>query len=263
MPRLAGLSALDDQAAAGVLMWVPGSVAFLLPLFGIGVRLLSGRGASVRSDEVGGRSQRPAVAKPGGQVPLPGRIALPVLILRLSLVALADVQPLAFDLLRLPLLGRFLRWRHARLCLQVPLLLLAGVMIYDGLRGPPGRRHEPGRRTAVDSLARPAWSSGLLAAGNVFCMACPFMVPRTLARRWLPQGRSWPRWLRNKWLAVVLLAVFLWAYEAFALWDSPWWTAWIALGYFVGGLRHRWFLSRCIAFASMSARSASSTSCSR
>src|SRR5262249_37454069 len=31
-PRLGNLSALEDQAAAGVLMWVPGSVAFLLPL---------------------------------------------------------------------------------------------------------------------------------------------------------------------------------------------------------------------------------------
>src|SRR5690606_14528793 len=26
---------------------------------------------------------------------------------------------------------------------------------------------------------------------------------------------------------------FLWSYEAFALWDSPWITAWIAVGYFV------------------------------
>jgi ferredoxin len=73
---------------------------------------------------------------------------------------------------------------------------------------------------------------GLLAAGNVSCMACPFLVPRTLARRWLPQGRSWPRWLRSKWLAVVLLALFLWAYEVLALWDSPWWTAWLVLAYF-------------------------------
>ncbi len=38
VPRLAGLSALDDQSAAGVVMWVPGSAAFLLPLFAIGVR---------------------------------------------------------------------------------------------------------------------------------------------------------------------------------------------------------------------------------
>src|SRR5207248_2938529 len=77
---------------------------------------------------------------------------------------------------------------------------------------------------------------GLLAAGNVFCMGCPFLLPRTLARRWLPPGRPWPRWLRSKWLAAVLLVLFLWAYEAFSLWDRPWWTAWLALAYFLAAL---------------------------
>ena len=48
----------------------------------------------------------------------------------------------------------------------------------------------------------------------------------------MPPGRSWPRLLRSKWLAVALVALFLWSYEAFALWDSPWLTAWIAIGYF-------------------------------
>ncbi|MBV8144455.1 MAG: FesM [Gammaproteobacteria bacterium] len=133
--------------------------------------------------------------------------------------------------MRLPLLGRFMRWRHARLCLQVPLLLLAGLIVYDGFRGPP-----IGAMNLAGVLPWIHWRGlvvlGLLAAGNVFCMACPFMVPRTLARRWLPPGRSWPRWLRSKWLAVLLLALFLWAYEAFALWDSPWLTAWIVLAYF-------------------------------
>src|SRR5262249_27911956 len=33
VPRFVGISALADQSAAGVLMWVPGSLAFLLPLF--------------------------------------------------------------------------------------------------------------------------------------------------------------------------------------------------------------------------------------
>ena len=42
VPRLDGISALDDQRAAGVLMWVPGSIAFLLPLFWIGVSYLLG-----------------------------------------------------------------------------------------------------------------------------------------------------------------------------------------------------------------------------
>jgi hypothetical protein len=63
-------------------------------------------------------------------------------------------------------------------------------------------------------------------------MACPLVLPRALASRWLPPGARWPRWLRNKWPAVALLALFLWAYEAFALWDRPRWTAWIIIAYF-------------------------------
>ncbi len=129
------------------------------------------------------------------------------------------------------MLGRFLRWRYARIALQLPLLTLAGVLIWDGLRGP-----QVGSMNLAGVLPWIHWRGilivALLATGNVFCMACPFTLPRTLARRWLPVGRLWPRRLRNKWPAVLLIVLFLWAYEAFALWDSPWWTAWIALGYF-------------------------------
>jgi cytochrome c oxidase assembly factor CtaG len=41
MPRPWGLSALADQAAAGALMWVPGSVAFILPAAWVVGQLLS------------------------------------------------------------------------------------------------------------------------------------------------------------------------------------------------------------------------------
>jgi hypothetical protein len=118
------------------------------------------------------------------------------------------------------------------LALQLPMLALAAVLILDGLRGP-----QIGSMNFAGVLPWIHWRGllilSLLVAGNFFCMACPFVVPRTLARRWLPQGRSWPQWLRNKWLAALLLVLFLWAYEAFSLWDSPWWTAWIAIGYFM------------------------------
>jgi cytochrome c oxidase assembly factor CtaG/polyferredoxin len=229
VPRLAGLSPLEDQSVAGVVMWVPGSAAFLLPLFGIGVQLLSGRGTRVRSQRSEVKGQRSGVGGRGRR-PLPGRISLPVV--SFSPTSNRRFATSGFDLMRLPLLGRFLRWRHARLSLQVPLLLLAGLIVYDGFRGPP-----VGAMNLAGVLPWIHWRGlavlGLLAAGNVTCMACPFLVPRTLARRWLPQGRGWPRWLRSKWLAVVLLALFLWAYEALALWDSPWWTAWLVLAYFV------------------------------
>ena len=42
----------------------------------------------------------------------------------------------AFDLLRVPGLGRLLRWRWGRLVFQAPLAVIAAVMIYDGLTGP-------------------------------------------------------------------------------------------------------------------------------
>jgi putative membrane protein len=40
-PRLWGISALDDQAAAGAIMWVPGSIAFLVPAVILGCGPLS------------------------------------------------------------------------------------------------------------------------------------------------------------------------------------------------------------------------------
>ncbi len=43
----------------------------------------------------------------------------------------------SFDLLRVPGLGRLLRWRWGRLVFQLPLLALAALVVYDGLTGPP------------------------------------------------------------------------------------------------------------------------------
>lgn len=212
VPRLGGLSALQDQSAAGLIMWIPGSVAYLAPLFVIGVRLLGGRTsfAQKRASVLSKRS-RPVELPILGQ---PRRI-----------------EPAALDVLRLPFLGRFLRWRHARPAFQIPLVLLAGVVVYDGLRGP-----QVGAMNLAGVLPWIHWRGllmfGLLAAGNVFCMACPFMLPRALARRWQFATHAWPKWLRNKWLSVLLLIVFLWAYEVFSLWDNPLWTAWIVLAYF-------------------------------
>jgi cytochrome c oxidase assembly factor CtaG len=214
VPRLAGISALDDQSAAGVLMWVPGSLAFLAPLFAVGVGLMSGESPGV------------SIRKPR---PLPGRVSLPLV--NSAPAPQPRRQAPGFDLLRAPLLGRFLKWRHARLCLQLPLLLLAALVIFDGLSGP-----QVGAMNLAGVLPWVHWRGlavlGLLAAGNVFCAGCPFLLPRTLARRWLPARRIWPRRLRSKWPAVVLVVAFLWAYEALALWDRPAWTAGIALGYF-------------------------------
>lgn len=64
-------------------------------------------------------------------------------------------------------------------------------------------------------------------------MACPFMLPRNLARRFFRPNRAWPRWLRHKWVGLALFALLLFFYELFDLWVTPWWTAWLVVAYFV------------------------------
>ena len=76
----------------------------------------------------------------------------------------------------------------------------------------------------------------LLAAGNFFCLACPFMLVRNISRRFFKPRFNWPRALRNKWLSVALFALILFIYELFDLWASPWLTAWLIVAYFVAVL---------------------------
>src|SRR5260370_5671091 len=102
-PRLWGISALEDQTAAGGIMWVPGSIAMLVPAVFLGMRLLETR-----------RARR---VKP---------------VLRV----LAPRRPKQWDLLRVPILGPILRYRHFRRSIQIAMFLLAAVVAIDGFFGP-------------------------------------------------------------------------------------------------------------------------------
>ncbi|HEX4758677.1 MAG TPA: cytochrome c oxidase assembly protein, partial [Terracidiphilus sp.] len=201
-PRLWGISALSDQAAAGAIMWVPGSIAFLAPAVMLAMQSLeSGRTV---------RMKRMPIA----------RVATPRIKARTP-----------WNLLQTPILGWILRYRHFRRYLQTAMLLLAVAVAADGLFG---TQVAPMNMAGV--LPWTYWRGlvviALLAAGNLFCMACPFTLPRDLARKFVPPRYRWPRQLRSKWIAVGLLLTYLWAYESFRLWDSPRWTAWVILGYF-------------------------------
>lgn len=136
------------------------------------------------------------------------------------------------DLLRLPGLGGFLRWRHSRTMAQAGVLGVALLLVLDGFFGP-----QLAHRNWAGVLPWVHWRGlvvlSLLVVGNVFCFACPFMLPRRLAKRLFPAERPWPRVLRSKWLAAGLLVAFFWGYEAFDLWASPWLTAWVVVAYFV------------------------------
>ncbi len=136
-----------------------------------------------------------------------------------------------FDILRVPGLGRFLLWKHSRTAMQMILFALAGLIIIDGLFG--------SQLAAKNVATVGAWVHyrgivvlALLLAGNLFCAACPFVLPRKLAK-WIGRPtRRWPKALRNKWLALAGLIAIVYSYELFDLWSSPWWTAWLTVAYF-------------------------------
>jgi polyferredoxin len=251
VPRVFGIGALADQVAAGSLMWVLGSTVFLVPIMWVMVTQLSRRGerqraarvwaaaqaASTASLESLWRLQQPAfesgvlsgyAGSSGSGEFAPARHA--------PARANAARRPARLDLLRLPAVGAFFKSRWGRQSLQAIMLLAASAIIVDGFFG-----HQMTSMNLAGivpwTYARALFVLALLLVGNLFCMSCPFMLPRELAKKLaMALGFArlpWPRWLRGKWLSAGLLALFFWAYEAFALWDSPARTAVILVAYFL------------------------------
>ena len=225
-PRIVDVTALEDQAIAGAIMWVPGSIIFLFPVAVILRSLLHPR-------LVAPEQYRLATAGPStlpvAQDMATGSIALPLLDGESSTPVR---RRQGHDLLRTRWFGPMLASLAFRRTMQTILLLLAAAVILDGLLGP-----ELSPMNLAGVLPWTHWRGlvvlGLLLAGNLFCAVCPFMLPRELGKRLLRPTRAWPRWLRSKWIAVALLLLFLWTYEVLGLWDSPWLTAWVVIGYFL------------------------------
>lgn len=135
------------------------------------------------------------------------------------------------DVLRLPLIGPFLRWRHSRRALQTVALALAAAVVLHGLFGP-----QIAPRNLATVLTAIHWRGllivALVAAGNLFCTACPMMLVRDAGRRLVSPRFTWPRAWRRKWLPIALLVLIFYAYELFGIWDRPAATAAVVLGYF-------------------------------
>jgi cytochrome c oxidase assembly factor CtaG/polyferredoxin len=230
-PRLWGIKPLDDQVLAGTIMWVPGSLVFLVPATVIAVQLLSPSGKPGRNL----LSRRSVLLRQGsgghvGEVWLSRRAEHPRLS-KLRPTKHADPATVGFDLFKIPVLGALIKAKAFRRGLQMVMLVLAAAIVFDGFLGP--------QTTAMNLAGVLPWTHWrgltvimLLIAGNFFCMICPFTFVRDLGRRLFPNKRAWPRYLRTKWFSAGLIVLYLWAYEAFSLWNSPWLTAWLVAGYF-------------------------------
>jgi cytochrome c oxidase assembly factor CtaG len=253
VPRLFGTTALADQSCAGVIMWVPGSLVFLVPAALIAIEYVSPRRLLVRPQTRGYTEaflQKPtkltkrtifsAVCTAVGQgvsslsslVSVQKLFSYPRPTLPTLLKRSVNETHHPFDLLSVPLIGSFLRAQSGRRLLQTLIFVIAIAVIADGLFGP-----QVSSANLAGVLPWTYWRVfavvALLAAGNFFCMACPFTLVRGLGRRLGLRQRPWPRALRSKWLAIGLLVLFFWSYEAFSLWDKPIWTAWLIINYFL------------------------------
>ncbi|HEX6563400.1 MAG TPA: cytochrome c oxidase assembly protein [Chthoniobacterales bacterium] len=231
VPQFPGMNPLSDQHAAGAIMWVPGSIFYLIPAGILAMRFLSPRRHAAARDEL--LLSRSRVS---------GRDALPLIRSWFNTARSKkrseerEIVPTGrVDLLALGWVGRVIRSLAFRRVVQGILFGLAVLIVCDGLFGP-----QIGPMNLAGTLPWTHWRGlsvlALLVFGNFFCFACPFTFARDLGRRILPGNRQWPRWLRTKWVSAGLLAIYLWSYEAFSLWNSPWLTAWVIIGYFVAAI---------------------------
>ena len=229
VPRLFGTTSLADQNCAGVIMWVPGSLVFLIPAAAIAMKYLSPGSRLVRPQnarrETTNRHELTRIFRPLSSL-------FSFVFIRVHSWLNSNARPGRFDLLSVPLVGRFLRAQSGRRLLQASMLIIAIAVIVDGIFGP-----QVSSANLAGILPWTYWRLfvviALLAAGNFFCMACPFTLFREIGRRLGLRQRPWPRALRSKWLGIALLVLFFWAYEVFSLWDKPIWTAWLIINYFL------------------------------
>lgn len=137
--------------------------------------------------------------------------------------------------LRRPAAGAMLRSRGLRQACRLGMLLLACLLIWDGLTGP---QLAPKNLASVLTWVhyRGLLVIALLAAGNFFCYACPMILLRDLGRQLRQPRLLWPARLRNKWIAALLFAAILYFYEVLDLWAEPAWTALLIGGYFASAL---------------------------
>ncbi len=106
------------------------------------------------------------------------------------------------------------------MALQSVAFVTAVLVIADGFLGHPmGAMNLAG--VLPWTYVRAFGVIALLVLGNIFCLSCPFMLPRELGHRLGLARFKWPRWLRSKWIAIALMILFFWSYEAFAIWDHP------------------------------------------
>jgi hypothetical protein len=134
----------------------------------------------------------------------------------------------ALNLLEVPWLRRLLTSPALQLSLQIPLLLLMGVVVLLGLFDV-----QDGGVNLATKLTWTIWWAGIIftffLVGRVWCLACPFGALNEWTARLVAPVRRLPKPFRNIWWATGMFVLLTWADEQLGVVRSPWVTAWIVL----------------------------------
>ena len=132
------------------------------------------------------------------------------------------------NLLDIPWLRRLLTAPGFQLSLQLPSLLLMGVVIFLGLHDVP-----KGGVNLATKLTWTIWWAGVIFTfflfGRVWCLACPFGALNEWMSRLTAPARRLPRPFRNLWWATAMFVLLTWADEQLGVVRSPAVTAWIVI----------------------------------
>jgi hypothetical protein len=143
--------------------------------------------------------------------------------MRLAAVRAAGAPP---DLLAVPRLARVLTAPMLKPALQLPLLLVTAVVVVLGLVDV----QDAGVNVAPRLTWTIWWASvifTLVAAGRVWCVACPFGALNEWTARATGAWRRLPRVFRNLWWATAAFMLLTWADEMLGVVRRPAVTAWI------------------------------------
>ncbi|HET7874962.1 MAG TPA: 4Fe-4S binding protein [Methylomirabilota bacterium] len=134
----------------------------------------------------------------------------------------------ALDLLEIPWLRRLLTSSALQPSLQIPLLLLMGIVVFLGFSDV-----QDGGVNLATKLTWTIWWAGIIFTfvllGRVWCLACPFGALNEWTSRLADPLRRLPGPLRNLWWATGMFVLLTWADEQLGVVRSPWVTAWIVL----------------------------------
>jgi ferredoxin len=133
-----------------------------------------------------------------------------------------------YDLLQIPWVKTVVKWKYFQPALQIPNLLVFGLVIYLGFFD-----IQDGGRNLATKLTWTIWWAAIIFAfvlvGRLWCAMCPFGALTIWASRLFRPVRRFPQSLRNIWLATLAFVLLTWADVYFGIVGSPSRTAWLVI----------------------------------